>query len=110
KSSYSIRIRTTDQGSLLFEKVFTITIANVNEAPVAVADSYSTLKNTKREVAEPGVLFNDSDVDGDLLSAVLVGGVSHGTLTLNSDGSFSYTPMTEFTGLDSFSYKANDGE
>lgn len=55
------------------------------------------------------MLFNDSDVDGDLLTAELVSSVSHGEMSLNSHGSFSYTPTTGYTESDSFSYKANDG-
>ena len=43
-------------------------------------------------MALPGVLTNDSDVDGDALSAVLVAGPAHGTVTLADDGSFTYTP------------------
>jgi VCBS repeat-containing protein len=55
------------------------------------------------------VLANDTDADGDNLTAVLVSGPSHGTLTLNADGSFNYTPDANFNGSDSFSYKANEG-
>src|SRR5439155_1724650 len=44
-----------------------------------------------------------------LLSAVLVSGPSHGTLSLNSNGSFSYTPSANYNGSDSFVYKVNDG-
>ena len=43
------------------------------------------------------------------LTAVLVSGPAHGTLTLNADGSFTYTPAANFNGTDSFTYKANDG-
>ena len=60
-------------------------------------------------MATPGVLGNDSDPDGDPLSDVLVSGPSHGSLTLNGNGSFSYTPAADFTGSDSFSYRASDG-
>ena len=60
-------------------------------------------------VAAPGVLGNDADPDGDPLTAVLVTGPSHGTLTLNANGSFTYTPAADFTGSDSFSYRASDG-
>src|SRR5262249_2400066 len=55
------------------------------------------------------VLANDSDVDGDPLNAILVSGPAHGSLALNADGSFTYTPDTNYNGADSFSYKANDG-
>ena len=57
----------------------------------------------------PAVLGNDSDVDGNPLTAILVSGPSHGTLTLNADGGFTYTPDVNYNGPDSFTYKANDG-
>ncbi|TLM73962.1 MAG: tandem-95 repeat protein, partial [Actinobacteria bacterium] len=87
----------------------TITVTPVNDAPVAVADSYSTAEDTTLTVGAPGVLVNDTDVDGDPLDAVLDSGVSNGTLTLNSDGSFVYVPDADWNGSDSFTYHANDG-
>ena len=60
-------------------------------------------------VAAAGVLNNDTDVEHDPLTAVLVSGPTHGTLSLNSDGSFAYTPAANFNGTDSFTYHANDG-
>ena len=57
-----------------------------------------------------GVLGNDSDPNGDALSAVLVGGPSNAaSFTLNANGSFTYTPTANFSGTDSFTYRANDG-
>jgi VCBS repeat-containing protein len=87
----------------------TITISSVNDAPVAANDSYTTPEDSILTVSAPGVLANDSDVEGDPLSAVLVSSPTHGTLSLNGDGSFSYTPATNYNGADSFTYKANDG-
>jgi VCBS repeat-containing protein len=55
------------------------------------------------------VLGNDTDADGDSLAAVKVSDPAHGTLTLNADGSFTYTPALNFSGGDSFAYKSNDG-
>jgi VCBS repeat-containing protein len=86
-----------------------ITITGVNDAPVATDDSYSTDEDTVLNVAAPGVLGNDSDVDGDTLTAVKVADPTHGTVALNANGSFAYTPNTDFNGSDSFTYKANDG-
>ncbi|MEX2142607.1 MAG: Ig-like domain-containing protein [Pirellulales bacterium] len=57
-----------------------------------------------------GVLRNDTDVDGDTLTATVVDDVSHGTLTLNTDGTFKYTPESNFHGVDSFTYRASDGK
>ena len=69
-----------------------ITVDPVNDAPAAADDAYSVDEDNVLTVATPGVLGNDTDVDEDALTAVLVGGPSDGTLTLNVNGSFSYTP------------------
>jgi len=87
-----------------------ITVAAVNDPPVASPDDAGTsLVGSTVSQAAPGVLGNDSDVDGDGLTAVLDQNVSHGSLTLNPDGSFSYTPEPGYTGPDSFQYHAFDG-
>jgi VCBS repeat-containing protein len=98
-------------GSLYSNTVtVTITVNSVNHAPVATADSYSTNVNTPLSVAAPGVLTNDNDPDGNTITAVQVSGTSHSSaFTLNADGSFSYTPVTGYTGSDSFTYHAYDG-
>ena len=81
-----------------------------NEAPVANDDSFTTDEDTPLNVAaSEGVLGNDTDLDGDTLSATQVAGPTHGTLTFNDDGSFSYTPTSTFHGSDSFTYMASDG-
>src|SRR5205807_62429 len=87
----------------------TIVINAVNDAPVATNDSYGTNEDGVLAIAAPGVLANDTDVDSPTLTAVLVAGPSHGTLTLNADGSFSYVPAANFNGSDTFTYKVNDG-
>jgi VCBS repeat-containing protein len=86
----------------------TITVTPVNDAPVAVNDAYTTSEDTTLTIPATGVLANDSDVDGDVLSAVLVTGVAQGTLNLNGDGSFTYTPSLNFTGVVTFTYRASD--
>ena len=87
----------------------TITVNATNDAPVANDDAYSTDEDTTLTVPDYGVLDNDTDPEGDTLTAVLVDDVSHGTLTLNSNGSFTYTPDTNYNGTDSFTYNASDG-
>jgi hypothetical protein len=87
----------------------TITSSDPNP-PVATNDSYSTAKNSTLNVSAPGVLFNDTDVQGGLLVAKLVTGPAHAqTFTLYPNGSFTYIPVTGYTGTDSFTYRANDG-
>jgi VCBS repeat-containing protein len=85
-----------------------IVVIGVNDAPVAVGDSYSTEEGTALTVSAPGVLSNDTDPDGDTLTASLVSGPGHGTLTLNGNGSFTYNPASDYSGSDSFSYQACD--
>ena len=83
----------------------------INNAPVAVNDSYSINKDTVLNVTAPGILANDTDADGDTLTVASVSnGPGHGTLNWNADGSISYTPNPGYVGTDSFKYKANDGE
>ena len=79
-------------------------------APVAVDDEASTDEDVELVVAAPGVLGNDTDDDGDALTALLVDDVSDGVLGLASDGSFTYQPDPNFNGEDSFTYRANDGQ
>jgi hypothetical protein len=81
-----------------------------NVPPVAVNDSYTTAQDTPLNVSAPGgVLANDSDTDGDALTAVLVPNGTAGSVNLNPDGSFSYTPDSGFNGEDHFTYQAFDG-
>ncbi|TAK59662.1 cadherin-like domain-containing protein [Methylobacter sp.] len=79
------------------------------QPPQAVNDTYGILQNTALDIAAPGVLGNDSDPDGSSLTAVLGAPVNSGTLVLNPNGSFIYTPNTNFTGQDGFTYTALDG-
>jgi TolB protein len=81
----------------------------VGAEPSAGADAYTTGQDTPLTVEAPGVLANDADPDGDPISAQLVSGPAHGTLALNTDGSFTYTPGGGYSGADSFAYRASDG-
>lgn len=87
----------------------TVTITVTNGLPIAADDTYQTNKNIALNIAAPGVLGNDSDPNSDSLTAIVDANPSNGTLTLNSDGSFTYTPNTDYVGTDSFTYHANDG-
>jgi VCBS repeat-containing protein len=81
----------------------------VNHPPAAVNDTYSLAGNTTLTVAVPGLLGNDTDADGNALTAVKVTDPAHGTLALLATGAFTYTPAANYSGSDSFTYKANDG-
>jgi VCBS repeat-containing protein len=89
----------------------TVTI-NVADSifPMARNDAYQTPEGKPLSLAAAGgVLQNDTDSDNDPLQVQLVSDVRHGHLSLALDGSFTYTPAAEFTGVDSFTYQASDG-
>ncbi|MBF4510838.1 MAG: tandem-95 repeat protein, partial [Aeromicrobium sp.] len=94
----------------------TITVTEAsqpNTPPVANDDAYTATYrayNTPAlSVAAPGVLANDTDADSDPLTAVKLSDPAHGSLTLNTNGSFTYTPDEGFLGTDTFTYRASDG-
>ena len=99
-----------DTGKSALQQV-TVTITGINDAPVSLNDTgYSVNEDGSLTVAAAqGVLANDIDPDGDALTAMLQTAPAHGTLSFTNDGSFSYTPVANFFGSDSFTYKANDG-
>ncbi|MGB3243742.1 MAG: cadherin-like domain-containing protein, partial [Sulfitobacter sp.] len=83
----------------------------VEDLADAVDDAYATAVDTALVVnAATGVLFNDTDAEGDPFTASILSGVSNGTLAFNADGSFNYTPDTGFNGTDSFSYQVTGGD
>lgn len=84
--------------------------ASPNEPPAAADDDYQMDQDTTLSVPAPGVLANDTDPDADSLTAALVGPAPPGTFAFNSDGSFQYQPPASFTGVVSFTYRANDGQ
>lgn len=86
-----------------------INVACVNDAPTATGDSYVVNEDTPLNQAAPGVLANDTDVDNATLTAGGATTPTKGAVTLNTNGSFLYTPNANACGPDSFSYKANDG-
>ncbi len=78
--------------------------------PVAVNNAYTTNEDTPLTVVlANGVLVNDTDVEGNALTAILDVGPANGTLTLNANGTFTYTPNANYNGSDTFTYHANDG-
>lgn len=88
-----------------------ITVTQVNDTPVAANDSYSVMAGNPLSVMmTPGVLGNDTDADGNPLSAVLATPPAHASsFTLHADGTFMYTAACAFVGTDSFTYRASDG-
>jgi hypothetical protein len=87
----------------------TIEVGGVDDPVDAVKDSFSTSEDTPLVVSLPGVMANDAAPDGGA-SVSLAVGVAHGTLVLNGDGSFRYTPDPDWNGTDAFSYRLADGD
>ena len=107
--SQPVTVQVQDSGGLSAIQSFSITVARGNRPPAASNDAYNLTQDETLSIAAPGVLANDSDPDGDSLTAMPVDNPTHGALTLNPDGAFVYTPAAGFIGEDTFTYKANDG-
>ena len=89
--------------------VVTLTIRPQNMAPTAVNDSYGTAEGGSLDIdTANGILFNDTDGDGDGFTASVVDNVTCGTLNLNADGSFTYTHDGSESTQDTFTYRACD--
>ncbi|MDX2369876.1 MAG: tandem-95 repeat protein [Colwellia sp.] len=99
----------TDSKGATAQGTVQIDISAVNDNPVALVDSYAVDQDTTLNGSS--VLSNDTDVDGDTLTVntIPITGVTNGSLTLNSDGAFSYIPDADFNGVDGFIYEINDG-
>ncbi|MCH8044584.1 MAG: tandem-95 repeat protein [Planctomycetes bacterium] len=85
-------------------------VVSIADVPIAMDDSFAVLVGAQLDVAMPGILANDSDGDGDELTAVLLTSPENGALTLSADGSFQYMPNPLFVGVDEFSYAAADAQ
>ena len=94
-----------------------VRISNTARSADWIAAQYANVTNAgylsfgaQQSATGGGVLFNDSDGDGQPLTAVLVAGPANAAVfTLNANGSFTYTPNANFAGADTFTYRANDG-
>jgi len=106
-----ISIRINDGGSPNSSDIQTTTvnITAVNDAPVANADGYSVNEDSTLNIGAPGILVNDYDPESSPITTALESDVGNGTLSLNGNGSFTYTPNEDFFGADSFMYKVHDG-
>lgn len=114
-----IVLQVSDSSGQTVTGTMTLTVAPVNDSPTTVADSYTVPRGTTLKTTDPrgvnsdpsddGVLANDSDPEGSAITAVLVTPPTHGTLTLNADGTFTYVHDGLSQTTDSFVYRASDG-
>jgi hypothetical protein len=87
-----------------------INVSNTPDAPVAYSESFAGTEDVAMTASSSrNILSNDVDVDGDTLSAILVSAPAVGSFTLNSNGTFTYMPQTNFSGNVSFTYRVFDG-
>jgi methionine-rich copper-binding protein CopC len=105
----------TDATSVLFTDTIdantTLVGGSIKMSPLAFADTYSAEKDVLLSVGAPGVLTNDAGLPAPSATAITAGPTTAGgTVTLNADGSFSYTPPSGYTGPDSFNYTATNGQ
>ncbi len=117
----TIVVTAKDSNNATVTNTFTVTVAAVNDAPVAVDDTaYTTLEDTTLNVSvAAGLLANDSDVDGPALTVSQINGqatnvgvpvvLAKGTLTVQANGSFVFVPSANATGNQVFSYTVSDG-
>ncbi|WP_179365597.1 Ig-like domain-containing protein [Nitrosarchaeum sp. AC2] len=100
---------TVSDGQLTSTAIVTVTITGQNDKPVALPDNYSLNQNSVLSISAPGLLANDSDIDGNTLTALFYLPPQSGSVVINSDGSFTYTPNIGFFGTDTMSYIVSDG-
>ena len=108
QASRSLTIEVSDGNGGSDTAELVVNIDDVNESPVAAADSFA---GTEDQAIAGNVLTNDTDVDGDALSVVAetIETANGGAVEIATDGSFTYTPAEDFHGEDSFSYTLSDG-
>ena len=88
----------------------TLVPGSLKVSPLAYADTYFAARNTPLSVGAPGVLTNDTGIPSPTAVAIAGGATAQGgTVTLNTDGSFLYTPAVGFTGVDTFNYTVTNG-
>ncbi|MFN5620728.1 MAG: Ig-like domain-containing protein [Flavobacteriales bacterium] len=96
-----------NEGATSNSATITVTVVALPTSPTANDDSYTANED---ELVSGNVLSNDTDLDGDTLSAALVDNVIIGTLNLDADGSFTYTPQAGWFGVETFTYSACDND
>ena len=102
--SFTVLVSDSNGGTAV--STVTITVNSVNDIPVAQDDTATTKEGKSTNI---NVLNNDSDADSDSLTVINVTQPNHGTAVINADGTITYTPNSNWYGLDSFTYTISDG-
>ncbi|WP_057760383.1 tandem-95 repeat protein [Psychrobacter sp. P11G3] len=104
KDSFTYTISDSKGG--VITQTATVSVAAVNDTPV----SENSIIGVAENITDIGVLTEATDVDGDMLTYTLLTEAENGIVTVNANGSYTYTPNTDFTGEDNFTYTVNDGQ
>ncbi len=99
---------TVSDGTLSAVETFDVVVSAVNDSPITTPDAFAT--TGPLSVEAPGVLGNDTDIEGDAFMASLVAAPLNGVVQLNANGSLTYTPDPLFAGEDAFAYSADDAD
>ena len=115
-----ITLKGTDQSGASITTSFVVNVAPTNDAPTTAGDSYTVPQGgvlvandptgSNANPADDGVLANDSDLEGNAITAVIVAQPQFGTVTLNPNGTFTYTHTGTTRTQDTFTYRATDGQ
>ncbi len=106
----SFTYRVQDGSGEWAEAMVHLDVTPVNDRPIGTDDQFTVQNVNALVVGSLGVLLNDLDIDGDVLSTVLVSGPASGNLVLQANGAFLYTPNIAFSGTTSFTYMVTDGQ
>ena len=105
---HSVVLRVND-GTVDVDQSFTITVANINNPPIAAGDSLTAIEDNSITITPvTDLLGNDTDIDGDSLSLSVIDQPARGSLVVNDDGTLTYTPEDDFHGVDAFTYTISD--
>ncbi len=109
QASFTLVLCVEDGTNVSTNQTIVVNITNVNETPTATGESFTIHTNQILSVDAPGLLANDSDIDGDILFPIIAVSANHGTLSVSANGHFVYDPDAGFFGIDTFQYQVTDG-
>jgi hypothetical protein len=109
--SVNVTVTSTDAGGLSTARTFALAVGNVNETPIAVDDNLSVNQDQSFTITPvTSLLGNDTDIDGDTLTISGFTQPASGMLVDHGDGTLTYTPSADFSGIDSFTYIISDNK
>jgi hypothetical protein len=105
----AVKVQAANGAGAAATQSFVVSVQALDTAPASADDAYAMKQGATLSIAAPGVLANDTDAEGNALTASVVAAPANGTLTLAANGGFTYKPAAAFSGTDTFRYRAYDG-